>query len=39
VLNERETAEDPARSQIVDYAARFGVIFELGGELVPPVTA
>jgi len=29
VLNERETAEDPARSQIVDYAARFGVTFEL----------
>jgi ureidoglycolate lyase len=29
VLSEQETAEDPARSQIVDYAARFGVTFEL----------
>jgi ureidoglycolate lyase len=29
VLSEQETARDPARSQIVDYAARFGVTFEL----------
>jgi ureidoglycolate lyase len=29
VLNEEETARDPARSQIVDYAARMGTTFQL----------
>jgi ureidoglycolate lyase len=29
VLNEQETARDPTRSQIVDYAARLGITFEL----------
>ena len=29
VLNEQETAQDPTRSQIVDYAARWDLTFEL----------
>jgi ureidoglycolate lyase len=29
VLNEEETARDPARSQIVDYGARMGLTFEI----------